>query len=271
MYRKLSLIFVILIFAAYIAGVSVHADTQGNVIDYLNYLTENEVTKLKTNINYVKDNYGLDVVIVITDDTQGKSSMDFADDFYDYNGYGIGSDKSGLLALINMQDREVWISTRGHAIDIFTDKRISNMVDHVTGKLSDGEYFDACRIFIDDIESYANVGVPKGQHRINTDPSIKKTYFSKALGLMKAYPVYIAAFIISVLSTLGICSLNKGRVTINSRTYEEHGSFILSDMRDNYVRESTTRTKIETSSSDSGSSTHSGSSGTTHGGGGGRF
>ena len=68
--------------------------------------------------------YDMDIVIVITDDVKGKSSMDFADDFYDDNGYGIGFDSSGLLFLVNMEDREVWISTAGTAIKVFTDARI---------------------------------------------------------------------------------------------------------------------------------------------------
>ena len=28
--------------------------------------------------------------------------MDYADDYYDYNGYGLGDNKSGLLLLIDM-------------------------------------------------------------------------------------------------------------------------------------------------------------------------
>jgi len=101
-----ALILLSFFFISYISQALVFAESSKNVKDYLNYLTAEEK---------------LDVVIVITDNTQGKSSRDFADDFYDYNGYGIGTRKSGLLMLVNMQNREIWISTCGDAIDIFTD------------------------------------------------------------------------------------------------------------------------------------------------------
>jgi len=67
---------------------------------------------------------------------------------------------------------------------------------------------------------------------------------------------------------------SKGKITINSGTYEEPGSFVLTETRDDYIRESTTRTRISESSGSRGgnvSSTHTGSSGRTHGGGGKKF
>ncbi|MGI6705801.1 MAG: hypothetical protein ACOX6S_05925 [Clostridia bacterium] len=87
---------------------------------------------------------------------------------------------------------------------------------------------------------------------------------------MGSLPVVIIALVISLIATLIASSNHKGRVTINSTTYEEKGSFELTGIRDDYIRESTTRVKIQSSSSNS-SSTHRGSSGRTHGGGGGKF
>ena len=36
------------------------------------------------------NNTSMDIVIVTTDDAEGKSSLAYADDFFDYNGYGVG-------------------------------------------------------------------------------------------------------------------------------------------------------------------------------------
>ncbi|MGI6705802.1 MAG: TPM domain-containing protein [Clostridia bacterium] len=96
-----------------------------------------------------------------------QGANDFADDYCDDNGFGIGSDYSGLLMLINMDEREMWITTTGSAIDIFTDNRISAMTDAITGLLSNGSYYEACKEFIRRVESYARMGVPRGQHRID--------------------------------------------------------------------------------------------------------
>ena len=45
------------------------------------------------------------MVIVTVDDTRGKKARDFADDFFDYNGFGYGRDRDGILLLIDISDR----------------------------------------------------------------------------------------------------------------------------------------------------------------------
>jgi uncharacterized protein len=270
--KKLNAFLIAFIFIV-ISQFSTIAGELNNVKDYLDYLTDEEESLLQESIDSVKTDYSLDAVIVITDDTEGKSSMEFADDYYDYNGYGVGSDASGLLMLVNMDQREVWISTTGKAIDIFTDSRIAEMVNHVISPLSDGNYFEASNAFIDDIKSYAEMGVPQGQHRVEGEPYYKTTYFDRVLKLMKSFYVYLIAFVISGIATILVSLSSKGSVTINNHTYEGKGSFALSSSRDDFLRETTTKTRIQTNSDSGGSSSsvHSGSSGTTHGGGGGKF
>lgn len=254
MLRKIFYVFLISILAALCNTAVINAAGTQNVKDYMNYLSQGEAGQLQDEINRIKSTFGLDTVIVITDKTDGKSSMAYADDYYDYNGYGIGSDKSGLLMLINMQIREVWISTTGKAIYTFTDRKISAMVDNATGPLFSGNYYTACNKFLEDVQKYSGAA--------------NETYFDKVVKLATSFPVYIIALVVAFAATLIISLSSKGKVTINNLTYEESDTFQLSGTADDYIRETTTKTKIEKSS---GSSTHSGSSGRSHGGGGGRF
>ena len=119
-----------IVFAVLISPAIALAYSSDNVNDELNYLSENEIIEIQSEIEHVVNTHGLDIAIVITDDTDGKSSRSFADDYYDSHGFGIGNDASGLLLLINMDIREVWISTTGKAIDIFTDSRINSILMH---------------------------------------------------------------------------------------------------------------------------------------------
>ena len=65
---------------------------------------------------------------------------------------------------------------------------------------------------------------------------------------------------------------SKKNVTVNNRTYEDKGSFSLTNKQDIFVGENTTRRKIQKQSNNSShSTTHTSSSGSTHGGGGGSF
>lgn len=227
-----------------------------SVKDFLNYLTKDEVDSLQKQIDQIKSSTMLDVVIVITDDTKGKSSMAYADDYYDYNNYGIDSEHSGLLLLINMENRELWISTVGKAIDKFNDARISKMSDRIYTHLSQNKYYNGCVTFLKDIVNY-------------TTPS---TYLNRVKTLIFSFWVYIGALVISILVTVLLSLSSKGKNTTNHLTYEYGNSFNLVESRDDFLRETTTRTKIQSSSSSgSGSSTHRSSSGRRHGGGGRRF
>lgn len=273
MFKKISIAVYTFLLVVFIGQVTVSAADLKNVKDIGKYLSDNEATNLQTDIDGVVKKYGLDVVVVITKDTEGKSSRDFADDYYDSKGYGVGNDHSGLLMLINMGKREVWISTTGKAIDIFTDSRISSMVKNVTTPLSSAKYYDACSTFLKDVKNYANMGVPTGQSRVAnsvTNVVVKKTYFQKVLIMTKTTFVYIASLLIALAAILIASLSNKGKVTITSKTYESQGSFSITHTNDDYIREHTTCTKVK-KDSDNNSSTHSSSSGETHGGGGGSF
>jgi uncharacterized protein len=271
--KRISVLLFTVIFVILIGQVSASAAGTNNVKDFLGYLKGNEAADLQAKIDKIKTDYSLDVVVVITDKTDGKSSRDYADDYFDYNGYGVGSDHSGILMLVNMGKREVWISTTGRAEGIFTSGRIDAMVDNVTKPLGNGKYNDACNTFINDVRNYAAQGVPSGQHRVESGPGSgiveNTTYLQRAAGLMKSFVVYIIALVIALAATIIASLSSKGKVTINNRTYEEEGSFTLSGTADDFIRDFTTRTEIQSSSS--GSGTHTGSSGRSHGGGGGGF
>lgn len=230
------------------------ADEVHNVHDYLNYLTTDEITSLQNRIDDFKTDHKLDVVIVITDDTSGKSSRDFADDFYDYGGYGVDDKYSGLLLLINMDIREVWISTTGRAINMFTDARIDKTLDRVAPHLTGGHYYQACNAFLDKIDDYR-----------------PKVYSERMVNMMLSPIVYIIAAILGVIITLMASKTSRGKITTDKLTYEDSGCFNLKEQKDLFVRQTTSRVRIESSSSGGGSSTHRGSSGRSHGGGGRSF
>ncbi len=235
-----------------------YAYSSHNIIDNLGYLTEDEIASLQDFIDSITNFYKFDTVIVITDDTDGKTSQKFADDFYDYNNYRA----SGILMLINMDKREVHISTSGNTIDIFTDTRINEMLGNATGYLSEGDYYNACFVFIGNVQLNAYNGVP----------SNKDTYLTKVVLMIKNLRTYIIALILAIAATFIVSFSSKGKTTTTHLTYEKGGTFALSKTRDNFIRESTSRTKIQRNSPSHGkSSTHRGSSGRTHGGGGRKF
>lgn len=233
------------------------------VVDEANILSQDEIYKLTEDIQKLREKYNMDAVIVTSNDLEGKSPMDYADDYYDYNGYGLGDNKSGLLLLINMNDRKIWISTSGDAIEYFTDNRIDSIISDISNYLSNGEYFDACNIFLTDIQYYIDNGIPEGQYTYSEEEHTLKIVLI-ALGVAAA---------VAGVTCIVVVNSYKNSKSVSSVNYVDNNSIVFTKRRDTFVNTFTTKTKIEknNSSGGSGSSTHRSSSGSTHGGGGGSF
>lgn len=233
------------------------------VVDEAKLLSQDERDKLIEDIEKFRENYNIDAVIVTANDLQGKNTMDYADDYYDYNGYGLGDNKSGILLLIDMNDRKIWISTSGDAIEYFTDNRIDSIISDISKYLSNEDYFDACTLFLTDIQYYIDSGIPEGQYTYSEEENTLKIVLI-ALGV---------AAVVAGVTCIVVVNSYKNSKSVSSVNYVDNNSIVFTKRRDTFVNTFTTKTKIErnNSSGGSGSSTHRSSSGNTHGGGGGSF
>ena len=232
------------------------------VVDDANLLSQNERNQLIENIEKFREKYSMDAVIVTSNDLKGKTPRDYADDYYDYNGYGLGNNNSGLLLLIDMSDRKIWISTSGDAIEYFTDNRIDSIVSDISKYLSNEEYFDGCNIFLTDIQYYMESGIPEDQY----------TYSEEENNIKVVLIALAAATIVASLVCIVVVNSYKNTKSISSINYVDNNSIVFTRRRDTFVNTFTTKRKIEKNNSSSGgSSTHNSSSGNTHGGGGGSF
>ena len=93
------------------------------------------------------------MVILTTNSMDGMWAQDFADDYFDYNGYGMGTHYDGILFLVSMGEREWAFSTSGYGIDAFTDSTLSYMEDMIIPYLSDGDYYGAFLTYADQADA----------------------------------------------------------------------------------------------------------------------
>lgn len=232
--------------------------------DEAGLLTEQEESGLLARLDEVSERQKMDVVIVTTNSLQGSSAMDYADDFYDRNGYGYGSGKDGVLLLISMEERDWWISTCGYGITAFTDAGIEYVSEQFMKDLSDGKYEAAFQTYIsqcDEFIAQARSGRPYDRGNLPHEP-LSPLWILAALG-------------IGLVSALIAVAVMKGRLkTVRSQggagSYVQEGSMHITDSREFFLYRNVHRTARPQQTS-SGSSTHTSSSGATHGGGGGKF
>lgn len=236
------------------ATVSVSAQNADKVVDNAGILNDSEEQKLEEKLLDIVDKYDYDVVILTVNSTDGKSMMAYADDYYDYNGYG----EDGLMLLVDMGGRDWWITTDGKGINAFTDAGIQTVGKAVAEYLTDEEYYEGFSKFADLAEKYIDVYEETGR------PMGKQKNYVFILLISLGIGAIVAAIVCLILKS----QLKTAVMQTNAKAYVRQGSRNVTYARDIYLYKKVTQRKIESSND---SSTHVSSSGDTHGGGGGSF
>lgn len=235
-------------------------DAMPRLVDQADLLTASEETELLQKLDSISAEQGMDVVIVTTDELNGKSPTAYADDFYDDNGYS----NDGVLLLVSMEDRDWKISTSGYGVTAFTDAGIKYVGKQISDSLGDDNYAEAFGIYADTCQKFikqARSGDPYDTHNLPKEPFDVKFTLLVSLG--------IGFLIALVIATIMKSQLKSVRKKAGASDYVKAGSMNVSRRQDLFLyREVQKREKPKSSS---GSSTHTSSSGRTHGGGGGKF
>ena len=236
--------------------------TDERIFDEADILTETEEYSLQKYMDKVSKEKQVDIVIVTTNDAEGKQPREYAEDFYKTHDFGYeDSDGTGLLYLISLDksvtgNRELWMTTAKEAKDYFSQSRIDSVLDNIYNTLTADEelnYYGSCNEFIKGIEKYMNVS--------ESVPVFLTKWYSK-LGI--ALVITLIIFFILIFNF-------GGKKTTTAETYLNVNSIKRNIKEDTYMYTNTTKTKIEKSSSSSGSSSGGSSSGGGYGGGGRSF
>lgn len=164
------------------------------VADLADFFTPAQESQLTQQAATLGDQYQMDIIIVTTRDTGGKSARAYADDYFDNNGYGVGPDKNGILFLIDYANREAYISTSGSGIRYLTDQRISQILDAViAGGLKSGDNFGAAQVFLSQTTTFLQAGIPSGQYN-QAERVLSITLLDVLLGLAGAAAVGLTVF-----------------------------------------------------------------------------
>lgn len=237
-------------------------DNLDKIVDRADLLTLKQEANLLQQANELVDEYGIDVVIVTVDSLNGKTATAYADDFFDYNGYGVGSKDSGVLFLLSMEHRDWAISTHGDAIKALTDYGIDTLFDSISDELADDDFYSAFTAYLKELDVYF-------QAYEDGDPIDKEiTFFNLVPAILFGL---LTGSIVAAIVIWGMKrGMNTARAQNSAQSYVTPGTYDLQVQRDIFLYSRTSRVRRSQNSS-GGSSTHRSSSGRSHGGRSGKF
>ena len=216
------------------------------LFDNADVLTEEEETSLKEKLAYAKEHSNSNIAVLTVNSFDGKDMETFSDDFYDSR-FG---DTDGTILVYKHGvpgDRDIYISTAGSAIEVFSDKRLDEVLDYVQNDIVDENYYEA---FL----TYADMGLTYMQNGPE-NPTVAWYWIPLSI---------VIGFAVAFISLKAVTSnLKSVRSQTGARSYIRNDSFELKDKADYFIYSSIAKTpKPKPSDNDS----HVSSSGVEHGG-----
>lgn len=276
----------LLMAAVLLLSLTARADGAGQVIDDANVFSADECRRMTEIILEIEQKHQVDLVVLTTRDTPYDPSdslwrvRDYADEYYDDGGYGMGADGSGMLLLLDMHNRAMWLSTGGVMIDYINDDREEDILDHAYDRLAEGDYGGAMIAALNRVSHWMDAGRREGFFRYDEVTGERIGGLYNALTPMEAAVAAIAGLAVAaaVYGTVSAAYNLKG----STYTYDRSANTSVTLVRDDqvFLRKRVHRSPIVTGNGSGGhsgggrsggSGVHTSSRGVSHGGGGRRF
>lgn len=264
------------------------------MIDDADLLNDYEEQYLLTEIENLQSEYGYDIIIHTTYDTDGKDIVSYCDDYYDNGDYA----DDGLIFVISMAERDYYTSTCGTLVDSLPDYQIDYICSSVVPYLSGGDYYSAFEEYLRGLNSYFGdyesgeiaPDIHYGEdsygdyyvddYYYNDDYYYENNYqpSAKQYAVREIVVIIIAVIIAVVITTIIKNKMNTAVKKRDADSYVVGGSFALTGQRDAFVGTHTSRRAIPKNNNTNhggrvggGGGGHISSGGVRHGGSGGKF
>lgn len=220
------------------------------VTDVAEVLTDAQYDQLNDLAEEITGKYRCDVAIVVIDGLEGDDVYETAWAVYDAYDFGYGADRSGLLFLLSMEERDYALIAYGYGNTAFTDHGKDTLLDsHVLPLLAKDQYYAAFTAYLGKADEYLEMARAGEPFDVHNDPAkmaeSKKSAFWWKLGITVLLPLLIAG---------GLCMMWRGQMktAVPQRAaaqYIPQGGFRLTVSEDRFLYQTETRRTIEKKSS----------------------
>lgn len=255
----------------------VFAESAGGALvdDRADLLTASEEDQLQSSAKTLADSTGYDYFVVTTDDAGGKEARDYAEDYYmDHK-----TTLDGVIYLIDMDNREVYIATSGIMRYYLDDERWNQALDDAYNYVVDGEYAKAFSAMLSDTEQYLKAGIRDKTYTVDENTG-KVTYYETPKEYSLELYEILGSLLLGLLAAALIFGITVGKYKMKignySYSYRDNSQLKLHRRTDTLVNKVVTHRRIPKEDSSSGggghsSTVHTGSGGNSFGGGGRKF
>lgn len=243
-----------------------------SVYDECGLFTAGEIQQMEEAVDEIREDYGMDVLVLTSERARLNRSLDFADNFYDESGAG----EDGMVYFIDMRNRVPAISTSGEMIDLITDRRLEKLLDAGYDDLSRGRYGEAVLTTLRQLKTYLRQGREEGSYRYDAVTGERLTGRYNRLTSLEALVAAAAGLIAAGAFIASVAGRYQMKGGVNHYNLADNASRTLTRDDERFLHQTVMRHRNDPPPSShggnggSGSGVHTSSGGQTHGGGSGR-
>lgn len=204
-------------------------------------------------------------ILIVTNDDNTEDPRDFADNYLRDK---VGNNQNGAVLLLDMNQRQIYLSTSGNMIDYLTDRRIDEILDDVETYMGSAAYFEAADAYLSKTAAFVEDGVPGGHYRVDEETGKITRY--KTITALEAVIAAAAALVASLAFFLITKSRYQLKSGVYKYPYQENADLQLTKKENRLVHSFVTTRRIPRNNNSGGGFGGSGGS-TTHSSGGGTF
>lgn len=235
-------------------------ESKQRVYDFAGIFNKDEIKNLEIMCNEYSSKRETDFIILTTNETGGRGTIKYMQDFYDEKALGYDKPHGNCAILtIDMQNRYVYLAGFYKAKEYLDDNRLAIIRKKITSDLTNKNYYKASQAFIK--TSYKYMGIRPG---VNPNNIFLQIWFQIVVSLG-----------VAAISVIIMVYNSGGTVTVNGNTYIDSKNSRVIEGRDDYIRTTVTRTEKSSDNSSSGGRSGGGggvtSGGHSHSGSGGSF
>jgi uncharacterized protein len=119
------------------------------VCDTCGLLTEEQEEALNEKAEQYSAAYDCDIVLIVVPDTEGYDVETYTEEVYRYYSFGWGADRSGVILLLSMEERDYDLAAFGYGNTAFTDYGKEWLMDDVKPYLKKNDWNAAFSKYID--------------------------------------------------------------------------------------------------------------------------
>lgn len=238
-----------LVLALALALPTLAAEPQLNhVTDAAGLLTEEEWESLERKAGEISDTYQCDVYIITVSDfleyTNQTSVYEGAKELYRTYDLGYGTEKSGVLLLLSMAERDYSLIAYGYGNTAFTDYGKDKLADVFLDDFGDNDWYEGFSDYLQKSESMLKAARAGNPLDVGSNPAIRTT------GI-------VISVVLGCLLSLGICallatSMKSVGIKTEADAYIREGSVRFAVRADQFTHITQHRVKIETETSSGG-------------------